>query len=129
MAENRCDEHFLLHEDTLKRHDHEIRDIKTEVNDLRLSQTEVNMKFVIFMESMNKLPDILESMKTSQFELGHEIKGMKNDIQEIKTCQATVKVDLQAVDNKDKVSILGLVKEHIIEIVLAIGLIASLVIK
>jgi len=61
--ENKCEYYYSLHDDTLKRHDHEIRDIKSELSDLKLSQTEVNTKFVTFMESMSKLPEILESIK------------------------------------------------------------------
>ena len=105
MAVEKCEFH-ALHEDTLKRHDYDIRDIKGEVNELKVSQKEVNTKFIIFMESMNKLPEILESMKTAQFELTHEIKGMKEDITEIKKCQSTVKKDLKAVDDKSKIDLI-----------------------
>lgn len=128
MAEgiNKCEYH-ALHDDTLKRHDHEIRDIKVDVNALKITSAEVNTKFVSFMESMSRLPQILDELKESNIETKHEIKDIKSDLKEIKESQDArdKKIDakIDVIDNESKVNTRTWVRDNFgkLVVIVAVG--------
>jgi len=126
----KCEYHALF-DDSLKRHDYEIRDIKSNVAEIKLSQATVYEKMIGFMDSMSGLPESIKGLTEATLGMQFEIKDIKEDIKDIKDTQnekdisfkkemQEVKNNIQIVDEKDKVSILGFIKENLWKILVSL---------
>ncbi len=107
MAENvniKCD-HHALHEDTLKRHDHEIRDLEDRVTDNEKEIYGFNVELKEALKTLSKLPEAIQELTKSNIIIHNKVDSSNEKICKLEKDIEEVKDNIQKIDNESKINV------------------------
>jgi len=100
----KCNYH-ALHEASIKRHDHEIRDLDNRVTDNEKEIYGFNVELKEALKTLSKLPEAIQELTKSNIIIHNKVDASNEKISKLEKDINEVKDNIQKIDNESKINV------------------------